>query len=86
MLLLTLREELYSSDKDKDESIEHDGNNGVEVSDSEDTKNDERSDSENRDKGVDDTTSQSIVIQKEKKDQGQIRKQVVRNECREGEQ
>ena len=62
MVLLTLREELYSSDEDKDASIEHDGNNGVEASYSEDTKNDERSDSKNNDKGADETTSQPMVI------------------------
>ena len=67
MELLILQEELHSSDEDKDESIEHNGNNEVEVSDSEGTKNDERSDSENSDKGVDETTSQPMVIQEEQK-------------------
>ena len=67
MELLTLREELYPSNEEEDESIEHDKNNGVEVSDNEDTKNDKRSDSENSDEGVDETTSQPMVIQEEQK-------------------
>ena len=58
MELLILQGELYSSNEDKDESIERNGNNGVEVSDSEGTKNDKsRSGSKNSDDGVDETTA-----------------------------
>ena len=67
MELLTLREELYPSDKDDDESIEHNENNGVEVSGSEDTKNNERSYSKSSDENVEETTFQPMVIQEEQK-------------------
>ena len=66
--LLTLREELYPRDKEEDELMENDGNDGAENVNSYYTMNDESSsDSKNSDEYIEEETSQPMIIQEEHK-------------------